>query len=216
MIDLHKGDFLTFAAIADALDVEVSDAWDWRDCEITPGIYIRHPELQDSDSRSDISRDGYLGVLFNLASRRAGVFDIAKVEEIRSAGWPRGWTMGKRGNFDYLNIWPLVPLLYAFRWRWFPTIPTLCTPWNNTGFRAHLLALTICIERALGKKRNCHRDAAWALYNKNQDNRWFRALHYAIIKRHDVYTQYPTDTYDWGGCPPELHDALIGWTLRNA
>ena len=207
MIDLDNGDFLTFASIASAVGVEVNSSWHWKDCEVTPGIYIRHPELQDSQSRSDISRDGYMGVLFNQAMKG----DTPTVQKIRKAGLKRRWTMGIRGDFDYINIWPLVPILYAFKWRWMPTIPTLCTPLNNQGFRAHLLALTVCIERSLGKKRWSHKQAARGLMMENPRNPWFRALSLRITG--DSFGV--GDEYHWGGCPPELHEALTEWTLEK-
>ena len=146
-MDIHKGDYLTFASIAAALGLRANGP-DFRDCEIKAGIWRRHPAIGER-SRSDISRDGYLGVLFYAVVKR----NRHMVARIREAGWPRGWTMGDRGNWDYINILPLVPILYAFKWTWFPTIPTLCTPLNNTGFRAHLLALTILIEHCMGKRR---------------------------------------------------------------
>ena len=210
-ITLHKGDYLTFAAIAAAVGVKVQGP-DFRMCEIEHGIWRRHPDIGNR-SRSDISRDGYMGVLLYAA-----VFNKKDmVERIRKAGWRRGWTMGDRGHWDYINITPLVPIIYAFKWRWFPTLPTLCTKWNNTGFRAHLLALAILIEHCMGKRRWSHRQGAQGLHEKNPRNIWFNEL-YCLVhgKRSGYYTPfgYGNDDYHWGGCPLELHRAISGFTAR--
>lgn len=206
-INIHKGDYLTFASIAAAVGVKVNGP-DFRECEIRPGVWRRHPAI-GGRSRSDISRDGYMGVLLYAAVKR----DPGMVERIRKAGWRRLWTMGERGNFDYINIWPLVPVLY----KWIPNIPTLCTPWNNTGFRAHLLALIILIEHVMGKRRWSHRQGARSLTEKNPGNPWFREL-YRLTEGHpgqavtsDIYERH-WDTYHWGGCPPKLHKALTNFT----
>jgi hypothetical protein len=209
MIELHKGDYLTFASIAAAVGVEVKGP-DFRSCEIESGVWRRHPQIGER-SRSDISRDGYMGVLLFCAVKDKPNI----VSRIRKAGWKRRWTMGDRGTWDHINIAPLVPILYAFKWKWFPTIPTLCTPLNNTGFRAHLLALAILIEHCMGKRRWSHRKGAKGLAKKNPRNLWFRALvllTHGDAPTHHSDSMFGEEHYHWGGCPLELFIKLTNFT----
>lgn len=210
-VHIDRGDFLTFASIAAALDVPYEGP-DWGLCEVEDGIWRRHPEI-GTRSRSDISRDGYMGVIFNCLVND----DQESLDRIIDAGWGRGWTMGDRGHWDYVNIAPLAPILLATRWGWFPTLPTLCTGWNNRGFRAHLLALTIVIERLIGKDRWSHRQGAKGIHEKDPNNPWFRVLYQVV---HDMEPTIPRkfrmekSGYSWGGCPGEVHKALTLFTAR--
>lgn len=209
MIQLHKGDYLTFASIANAVGVEV-DGVDFRFCEKEPGVWRRHPDIGER-SRSDISRDGYLGVILMAVVHGRDWY----INDMRKAGRRRNWTMGDRGNFDYINIWPLVPILYSHKYKWIPTIPTLCTKFNNKGFRAHLLALTILIEHCMGKRRWSHRQGAKGLRERNPDNLWFRALANLVTGGPRNYYSpgvFDEDEYHWGGCPLELFIALTNFT----
>ena len=214
MIRIDKGDYLTFASIATALHLKV-DGPPVGECEVKPGVWRRHPDIGDH-SRSDISRDGYMGVMFMALVKK----DRTIFERIRKAGWKRRWTMGDRGHWDYTNMAPLVPVFYAEKWKWFPTLPTLCTPWNNTGFRAHLLALIILIEHLMGKRRRSHRQGAGGLHKKNPDNPWFEALH-CLVHGHafglppDFEFSREEGGYRWGSCPAEVFEALTRFTARE-
>lgn len=193
---IDKGDFLTFASISKALGMPYSI----ESCEIEPGVWRRHPDLKVSESRSDISRDGYIGLIFYALV--SGDRDI--LARVRSAGWKRRWTMGDRGLFDYVNIWPLIPYLYAAKWKWFPTPPVLIMGKGKTGYRAHLAAMIIMVDILLGKSYNRHTASIEKLIKHNPTNNLFRALGgmtlVIINGEHD---------YDWGGCEPELFDLLV-------
>jgi hypothetical protein len=208
MIQIHKGDYLTFASIGDALELDADGPF-FKSCEVQPGIWRRHPDIGER-SRSDISRDGYLGVIFNALVRN----DHSMITRIREAGPARRWTMGDRGNFDYINIWPLVPILYAFKYQWMPTIPTLCTKFNNRGFRAHLLAIAILIEHLMGKDRWSHRQGAKGLAERNNANRWFDELDRLVHGRPANLRRLPPYGRDfhWGGCPQEVFEGLVDFT----
>jgi hypothetical protein len=207
MLDIDMGDFLTFASIADALGLEY-DGPHFRDCEVEPGLWRRHPELGDH-SRSDISRDGYMGVLFNALVTQDDQIHKRMIE----AGWRRCWTMGDRGNLDYINIWPLVPVLYAMNDNRTPTIPTLCTSFNDDGFRSHLLALIILIERLIGKDRWSHRQGSRGIYYANRHNAWFEEL-YRLCHGLPPGRAKPFE-YHWGGCPYDLFVALTEFTAEQ-
>jgi hypothetical protein len=212
---IEKGDFVTFASIAYALDVLPFNMWgDYFRCEIQPGIYRRHADLEEHESRSDISRDGYMGVIFECVVLK----NQRKLKDIIKAGWKNRWTMGDRGNFDYLNIWPLIPTLYAAAYgKWIPTLPTLILdkPEYTTGFRAHLTALHIMTEMEMGKRRWSHRRTLKLLLNRNPDNPWFEALYVLAMGWNSEYLEFKFNmeeaAYGWGSCPGIVFKAL---TLR--
>lgn len=214
-IQIDKGDFLTFAATGAGCGIT---GLPFSKCEVSPGMYRRHPDLQDDESRSDISRDGYLGVLMWAANNTS----TDEMNRIIKAGWRRGWTMGDRGNFDYINIWPLVPLIYAVRYgKWVPTLPPLVVKQNSTGFRAHLMALTILIEMSIGKDTWTHRYSTKKLKEANPDNPWFLALYNKAHKKSQdkVYGMllnfnFNEAAYGWGSCPGEVMHALVLRTLK--
>lgn len=213
-IHIDKGDYLTFASIGRAVGLGL----EFFQCEIEPGVWRRHPDLKPEESRSDISRDGYLGVLFYLT--KYGYYH--KIQDIINAGWKRGWTMGDRGNFDYVNIWPLVPLLYRGVGKSVPTIPPLAIGTALTGFRAHLCALTIMIERQMGMRRWSHKWSIERLVDHNPDNIWFAALENRIlgINMNDIsamWTKFDSRTgaYGWGSCPGEVFKHLVISTLTD-
>lgn len=215
-MDIHidKGDWLTFAAAGNACGLDIP----FMECEVKPGVWRRHWELKEDESRSDISRDGYLGVLLWAANNPSK--DL--MSRMIRAGWRRAWTMGDRGEFDYINMWPLVPLMYAVRYgKWFPTLPPLVIKQNSTGFRAHLMALTILVEMSAGKNTWAHRYSTKKLKEANPKNPWFLALYNKAHKQpqHKVYHMllnfnYDEAAYGWGSCPGEVMLALTLHTLK--
>lgn len=212
MIHFDKGDFLIFASLSAALGLKLSNGQmtDLYWCEKSPGVYIRHPRLW-SGSRSDISRDGYMGVIFRAVVQG----DNAALDRIIKAGWSRRWQMGSRGLKVYTNIWPLIPTLYMARYgRWVPTLPTfmLNVKSATTGFRAHLTALHIMTEMLVGKRRWSHRQGLRMLCKNNPGHVWFRVLL-------EVYEPVPecedTNYRSWGGCPAEVLEGLIERSKKN-
>ncbi len=206
MIHFDKGDFLIFASLSSGLGLSLlpNQITDLTGCEISPGVYIRHPRL-GSGSRSDISRDGYMGVIFKAVAQN----DNDALDRIIKAGWSRRWQMGSRGLKVYTNIWPLVPTLYMARYgRWVPTIPTfmLNIKGSATGFRAHLTALHIMTEMLKGKRRWSHKQGLRVLCKNNPGHKWFRSLL-------EVYEFVPVvedmNNRSWGGCPAAVLDGLI-------
>lgn len=214
-IHIEKGDYLIFAAIATTCGYKDLP---FAKCEIEPGVWRRHWELQEHESRSDISRDGYMGVILYAVVNN----DRAMISRIIKAGWRRRWTMGDRGKSDYINIWPLIPTLYAARYgRWIPTLPTLIIKMNSTGFRAHLMALNILTEMLMGKRKWIHRYSTKKLIEANPDNPWFRALYNVAHRRSqdDVVAMmlnfnFEEAAYGWGSCPGEVMHALVVKTMK--
>lgn len=210
---IDDGDFLTFASIAEGLSLDelstqqMSDIWQ---CEVECGVWRRHPRI-GARSRSDISRDGYMGVVFMLVSS----YRKDKLKDIIKAGWKRLWTMGDRGKFDYINIWPMIPTLYrAVYGSWVPTMPTLILdrPMYTTGYRAHLTALHIMTEMMMGKRRWSHCKTLDLLVKRNPDNPWFITLQYTAhgINTAPLYFNFDMTeaAYGWGGCPGPVFKAL--------
>jgi len=213
-IHIDKGDYLVFAAIGTALGIPGIPI---KKCEVSSGIWRRHWDLKENESRSDISRDGVLGVLlYSVIKKDKGILD-----RLIKAGWKNWWTMGERGNFDYVNMFPLVPLIYALRYsKWIPTIPPFAIKSMLTGFRAHLLALNIMIEMENGKRGWLHRHSLKRLIDANPNNPWFHALY---NKQHgysqtNVHTMMQTfdnseSAYGWGSCPGEVFKKLVERSL---
>ena len=195
--EIDKGDYLTFASIGRALGLK----YDVAKCEVSPGVWRRHPDLLPAESRSDISRDGYIGVLFLLARMEDREEANRWLDRIIKAGWRRRWTMGDRGNFDYVNIWPLIPYIYALRYgKWIPTPPILIWGKAKTGYRAHLAAMMIMIDLEMGKPYSKHQTAISALLDNNRNSEWFLAL--AGFGGRE-------ESYDWGGCPVLTYRLLV-------
>jgi len=222
---IDKGDYLTFGSIADGLDIlDPADQAVLYNCELMPGLWRRYPNILPQDSRSDISRDGYMGVIFNAVAKK----DKLCIADIIHRGWKQRWTMGSWGNFDYVNIWPLIPLLYAARYsKWIPTPPVI-VPNNKkyaTGYRAHLAALVVMIELMMGKKKGSHKRAAYQLVKWNPLNPWFASLAVATgvsgIESGDYHYTLAcevnsTDTghYGWGSCPGPVFAGLVKATQQ--
>lgn len=209
---IDDGDFLTFASIAHGLGsyLTTDQLRMYIACEIEPGLWRRHPDI-GTRSRSDISRDGYMGVVFQKVSHG----DRQGIKRIIRAGWNRLWTMGDRGNLDYINIWPMIPTLYAAAYgSWVPTLPTLILdiPKYTTGYRAHLTALHIMTEMEMGKRRWSHRRTMKLLYKRNPNNPWFEALYVAAMGWPNENLEYDFDmteaAYGWGSCPGIVFKAL--------
>ena len=214
---------MTFASIASGLGrLNLDGTNALIECEVEPGVWRRHPTLEPQDSRSDISRDGYMGVIFNAIADG----NVRMIKRIIKAGWKRRWTMGDRGNFDYINIWPLIPTLYMARYgSWVPTLPTLILdkPKYTKGYRAHLTALHIMTEMMVGKRRWSHRKTLDLLTDRNSHNPWFHALWLVAMGSdpgEDLNLQLDIDSFDmdtaaygWGSCPGEVMYAL---TLQAA
>ena len=210
-IHIDKGDFLTFASIGRAVGI---DEFNFFYCEIEPGVWRRHWNLQVHESRSDISREGYLGVILwcicNPGARSKRILN-----NIIDAGWRRKWTMGNRGNFDYVNIFPLIPILYAARFgKRVPTYPLLPIFTLKTGYRAHLVALQILMERLIGKKKWSHKWATKQLVKHNPDNVWFQILKARVHGDDKDFSQEIASlnmeeaAYGWGSCPGEVYRGL--------
>lgn len=204
---IDKGDYLTFAAIGAALGL---DTGHWEACEKSPGIYRRHPDLEDWESRSDISRDGYLGVLFNSVV----LGDTARINRVLWAILETGGTVGKRGNWDYVNILPLLPLFLAARFKWVPFLPMLLPKAFLTGFRAHLVALTVMIQLEVGGTGS--RRVVRQLVEANPLN----PLFLSILARLEGTSQLPSrvllsatepaeGAHGWGSCPWEVFRGLV-------
>lgn len=227
-IDLvkHKGDFLIFAALASIVcpkKISPADMYSLLKCDKGDGVYVRHPELKEHESRSDISKDGYLGVIFmEVFLGRA-----EKIEKIIRGGWKRKWTMGKRGSFDYVNIWPLIPLLYAAKYP--DKFPILIPPAflfkfgkASVGHRAHFFSLIIMILMKLGYKKSRFTSILEFFMAKNPDNQWFAALYLKSLDCpiNDLGLEpykLPENQhhgYGWGSCPNEVLNGLIELTKK--
>ena len=205
-MDIPRGDYLVFAGLGSGVGLDLPI----EKCEVESGVFRRH--WLPFDSRSSISRDGYIGVLHYIVANN----DTVMLDRIIKAGWKRNWTMGE-GDFDYVNIYPLVPLLLALRYgNWVPTLPTISVGKMLTGFRAHLLAITILLEIRMGRKSFWHKWSMKRLTKANPDNPMFLALYNYI----DGYTQqnvqrlckesssWNEGCFGWGSCPPEVFYAV--------
>jgi len=212
---IDKGDFLTFASIAHGLGIlPVDQRNTLEQCEIKPGIYRRHPKLTKDDSRSDISRDGYMGVLFQLVISN----DTKRLDTIISAIIRTRGKVGTWGKSDYINIWPLIFIFTAARYgKWVPTPPIFVGPFS-TGFRAHLATLLIHIERMIGKSGYSHIYTMQKLVIANPKNPWFYALyclvtvdHFSHGKFESLMSDIPDDDdagTGWGSCPNRVLKGL--------
>jgi len=221
---IDKGDFLTFGSIARGLELlDPYEAAMHIRCEVERGVLRRHPDLKTSESRSDISRDGYIGYLF-YCLKQTPARRNRLLGDVLHAIWKYKGKVGQRGDSGYTNIWPLTLIYLSARYsKWIPTPPPIATPTQYTGFRAHLLALYILIEVMCGKKRWSHRYSAEKIYKHNTENPWFYALyclthnvdcHALVIGR--MLKQVPdvgqADT-GWGSCPNEVLKGLAIYTL---
>jgi hypothetical protein len=240
----HKGDFLIFASLARALGVPLTndESVALTQCEISPGLYRRYPEIKvPEESRSDISRDGYLGVLLSIllgpeADRNRRLDDIINVC-IKTR-----CQVGEVGEKGYTNIWPIFPLFLAARYgSWVPTLPLIAvpsfkvsykgeeieSPSSQEGFRAHLMALMILIEYETGKVGTGSRWTMEKLVDKNPNNPWFIALDVLVhdrmmIRKLTTIRKAIENLPDgklagtgWGGCPNEVLKALAIHTMKR-
>ena len=209
----HRGDYLTFAA----LGVSVGLPYEVSECEREPGVYTRH--WLPFDSRSSVSRDGYLGVLHWAVSTG----DIDRVNRIIKAGWGRRWNMGE-GNWDYVNMSPLIPTLYAIKWgipRLSGLIPLVALPKLRRGYRAHLLAISVLLQLRLGYKSWISQWSMGKLVESNPSNPLFNLIYNKMSGR--VYN-YDTimskfenkiGCHGWGSCEPAVFRALCNWIHIN-
>lgn len=218
IMHIDKGDFLTFASLAASLGILPEDDLKTLDrCEIKPGILRRHPELMPGESRSDISRDGYLGHLFRLV--RLPVEERnPRLDDVIQAMKKTKCQVGDFGSSAYTNIWPLSLIYLAARHggKVF-TPPVFVFKPYATGFRAHLVALYIQIEMLIGKKRWSHRRSLKTLVKYNPENPWFLALFCkAKGRKLDIEFNELIDNIDpvdeastgWGSCPNSVLIAL--------
>lgn len=215
--EFHKGDFLIFASIASVHQlIEADTLVALYDCERLPGVYERHPGIKvPEESRTDISRDGYLGLLYAAATLQ----DKKVMDRVIKAIIIRGGKIGRVGAWDYTNMLPLLPLFLAARYgKWVPTLPVLTHRLfkGTTGYRAHLMALTVMIELIIGKKRWSHRSTMRQLVRDNPKNEWFWLLSEACgakAKRKDVpfydVPDYGEAWTEWGSCPNLVMKKLI-------
>ena len=175
-MEIQRGEYLVFAGLGSSVGLKELPI---ARCEVESGVFKRY--WLSFDSRSSISRDGYIGVLHYIVANN----DTVMLDRIIKAGWKHKWTMGE-GDFDYVNIYPLIPLLYAMKYgNWIPTIPTICVGKMKTGFRAHLLAVTILLELRMKRKSIWHLRSMKTLVGNNPDNPMFLALYNYI----NGYTQ---------------------------
>ena len=196
------GDYLTFESMKAALNLPHED---FLKCEIRDGIWRRYPNLPPEKSRSDISRDGIMGLMFYCAVN--GNTEIPK--RILKAGIKNGFKMGERGNWDYISMLPIVPLITMCAYgKWIPTPPTLAIGKLKHGFRAHLLMLTVLIERRIGKRSWFHKKAADQLRFYNLSNPAFEALQNLVHDNKPTTTHLGNFLADWGGCSEELFGAF--------
>lgn len=212
-MDIARGDYLVFAGLGSSVgmtDLPISR------CEIQTGVFQRH--WLPFESRSSISRDGYLGVLHNIVATD----NRYMLDRIIRAGWQRKWTMGE-GNFDYVNMYPLVPLMYAIKYgSWVPTVPTICVGKMKTGFRAHLLAITILLELRIGKRSMWHKWSVDKLVRNNPKNPMFRALQNYLYGRSQNSARmlcqgsdkWVEGCFGWGSCPPEVFLAVTKFIIN--
>ena len=151
---------------------------------------------------------------------------VEKIAEIIKGGWKRKWTMGKRGPFDYVNIWTLIPLLYAARYPGkFPIIvpPAFLFRFGkaSVGRRAHFFSLIIMILMKLGYKKSRFTSILELFTEKNPDNKWFEVLYLQSISysmdcfRKAKLRKLPKNQhhgYGWGSCPNEVLNGLVELT----
>lgn len=215
--DFHKGDFLIFASIAAAHGlVDLLTQCKLIDCERAPGLYERYPDIKvPEESRSDISRDGYLGLLYGLILNKRKM----TMDRVIRSGLLRLGHVGRIGAFDYVNVFPVLPLFVAARYgSWVPTLPVLTSRRlkGTVGFRAHLMALTVMIELLIGKRRWSHRYTMRKLVADNPQNEWFFELARACGVN-PTRTRLPFYTIPltgeaatgWGSCPNVVMLELI-------
>ena len=236
----HKGDFLTFASIARGTGVPLTndESITLALCEIRPGIYRRWVG-SPYKSRSDISRDGYLGVLFSILAGPESDRN-RRLDDVIKACIKTRCKVGETGDSAYTNIWPLFPMYLAARYsKWIPTLPTIAIPPMRTGFRAHLLALFILVEHMIGKRSYWHRwsmkkiietdsyDPKYPNRVVNKDNPWFLML-YALVHgektNNGLMAKYGASMIQlqhnrmadsgWGSCPNEVLKGLAEFTRR--
>jgi hypothetical protein len=70
------------------------------------------------------------------------------------------------------------------------------------------------IERVLDKKRWSHKQGALGIHQKDLKNPWFRALYRQTheLTTHPALITDKESNHGWGGCPPEVHQALTQFT----
>jgi len=203
---IAKGDYLTFAAIADYSG--------WESCEVSSGKYVRHPDITPADSHSIISRDAYLAVLYNcaLTGDRQRAFRILTKMLLTGGNVGAGGEDYSDNTWDYTNVLPLLPLvLLVLLGRWVPTVPTLALGKFKTGFRAHLVVLTICLERLAGKRSVFHKIGINQVSRANPENPWFTAVRENIFGLPQSPSQQAVEEseFGWGSCPPDVYNTLL-------
>lgn len=216
----HKGDHLTFASLGLSVDLP----YGIMNCEHLPGVFRRYSGK--FQSRSSISRDGYLGLLHYIVAKK----DKALINRIIKAGWERNWnfdTMPElKSSSDYTNMFPLIPLFYIVRnyfvrnYISFPDkilLSFYCNPPllnAKTGYRAHLTSIIVLLAMRLGVKSLYHRWIIKTLVKHNPNNPLFNLMHYKLEDKEYDYKKVMSTFEDkigchgWGSCEPIVFKKL--------
>jgi len=218
----HKGDHLTFASLGLSADLP----YGIMNCEYLPGVFRRYSEK--FESRSSISRDGYLGLLHYIVAKK----DKKLLNRIIKAGWKRNWdfdTMPElNSSKDYTNMAPLIPLFYALKWhlnnsgniRKFLTqliltiyvMPPILKA--KTGYRAHLGVLGVLLAMRVGIRSKYHEIIMKDYVKYNKQNPLFRLMYLKLSGKPYDYSEVMQDfepvigCHGWGSCEPDVFEGL--------
>jgi len=134
------------------------------------------------DSRSEISRDGFIMLFHALLDLK----DLESFKQIRDYGKAHNWIMGE-GPTEYTSILLLTPILYEI-------INDLSLRITDAGqnssdailkldtFRGNLLAMYIWLRARLNKEINAvEAQALRMLYDSNQENPLYSVLFYKFL-----------------------------------
>ena len=205
----HRGDFLTFINLADAVDcshlISDEDYFKQAKCYYDDGQVVRHPNVSLAMSRSSISPDALMTGLFDRV-----VNDKKKLPEwfwhcLKRGGFMRGW-----GPKEYL--WMGIPMLTAISLRWnLPLIPQpLWWAKKAKGYRAELAAMYVLMDIVhRGKITERHKKFMWTLQKTN-----YSPLVITLRRKiWDIYNpEIPIlddDRHDWGSCPGPVYRELL-------
>jgi hypothetical protein len=153
-IETDSCDSLIFSALANVKDVKLTAA------ELEPGKWLRrpteYPECYSSgESRSNISRDGLLGVIYWAVYHK----DSNTLKRLWDYGESHNWVMGEQGWTHSIYVPDHIALLaqalyYTSNGKYDYTARFVIMPefTPETGFRAHLQQLQLLIRKKIYNK----------------------------------------------------------------